>query len=57
LVIAGELDQGTSVAMARQLAVDIPGARLEVLAGASHLSAIEQPKAFAAAVQGFLAAI
>jgi 3-oxoadipate enol-lactonase len=57
LVIAGELDQGTPVAMAQQLAAAIPGARLEVLAGASHLSAIEQPKAFAAAVQGFLATI
>ncbi|MDB5936979.1 MAG: Beta-ketoadipate enol-lactone hydrolase [Massilia sp.] len=57
LVIAGELDQGTPVAMAQQLAAGIPGARLQVLAGASHLSAIEQPRAFAAAVQGFLATI
>jgi 3-oxoadipate enol-lactonase len=57
LVIAGELDQGTPVSMAQQLAAGIPGAQLEVLAGASHLSAIEQPKAFAAAIQGFLAAI
>jgi 3-oxoadipate enol-lactonase len=54
---AGRLIQGTPVAMAQQLAAGIPGARLDVLAGASHLSAIEQPKAFAAAVQGFLAAI
>ena len=57
LVIAGELDQGTPVAMAHQLTTAIAGAQLEVLAGASHLSAIEQPKAFASAVQGFLAAI
>jgi 3-oxoadipate enol-lactonase len=57
LVIAGELDQGTPVAMAQQLAAGIPGAQLEVLAGASHLSAIEQPKTFADAVQGFLATI
>jgi 3-oxoadipate enol-lactonase len=57
LVIAGELDQGTPVAMAQELAAAIPGAKLEVLAGASHLSAIEQPKAFAEAVQGFLATI
>jgi pimeloyl-ACP methyl ester carboxylesterase len=57
LVIAGELDQGTPVAMAQQLAAAIPGAQLEVLAGASHLSAIEQPKTFAAAVQGFLVTI
>jgi 3-oxoadipate enol-lactonase len=57
LVIAGELDQGTPVAMARVLAEGISGARLEVLAGASHLSAIEQPAAFAEAVQGFLATL
>jgi 3-oxoadipate enol-lactonase len=57
LVIAGELDQGTPVSMAQELAAGIPGAKLEVLAGASHLSAIEQPKAFAEAVQGFLATI
>ena len=54
LVIAGALDQGTPVAMAQELADGIPGARLAVLADASHLSAIEQPEAFAAAVQGFI---
>jgi 3-oxoadipate enol-lactonase len=57
LVIAGELDQGTPVDMARTLADGIPGARLEVLADASHLSAIEQPGSFAAAVMGFIAAL
>jgi 3-oxoadipate enol-lactonase len=36
------------------LAQAIPGARLEVLPEASHLSAIEQPQAFAACVMGFL---
>jgi 3-oxoadipate enol-lactonase len=54
LVIAGELDQGTPVAMAQVLAEGIPGARLEVLAEASHLSAIEQPEAFARLVTGFV---
>jgi 3-oxoadipate enol-lactonase len=54
LVIAGELDQGTPVAMAQALAEAIPGARLEVLAEASHLSALEQPEAFAASVVGFV---
>jgi len=57
LVIAGELDQGTPVAMAARLADAIPGARLEVLAEASHLSAIEQPGAFAAAVLAFMSAL
>jgi 3-oxoadipate enol-lactonase len=54
LVIAGELDQGTPVAMAQALADGIPGASLVVLKEASHLSAIEQPEAFAAAVTGFI---
>ena len=55
LVIAGELDQGTPVAMARAMADRIPGARLEVIPGASHLSAVEMPAAFNALVSGFLA--
>ncbi len=54
LVIAGELDQGAPVAMSRTIADAIPGARLVVLADASHIAAIEQPAAFARAVQAFL---
>lgn len=54
LVIAGELDQGTPVAMSKAIADRIPGARLAVIPGASHLSAIEKPTAFNAAVAGFL---
>jgi 3-oxoadipate enol-lactonase len=57
LVIAGELDQGTPVAMAQTLADGIPRASLTVLAQASHLSAIEQPRAFADAVTGFVDAL
>lgn len=54
LVIAGELDQGTPLAMAQALAGGIPHSRLVVLSHASHLSVIEQPEAFAAAVMEFL---
>ena len=54
LVLAGELDQGTPVEMARTLAEGIPGARLQVLAAASHLGAVEQPDTFAAAVTAFV---
>lgn len=54
LVLAGELDQGTPVEMARTLADGIPDARLQVLTGASHLGAIEQAGAFAAAVTAFV---
>ncbi len=57
LVIAGELDQGTPVAMAQVLADGIPGAQLTVLRQASHLTAIEHPDAFHEAVRGFMAAL
>lgn len=57
LVIAGELDQGTPVAMSEVITRQIPHARLMVLKEASHLSVLEQPAAFEAAVQGFLAGV
>lgn len=53
LVLAGELDQGTPPAMARTIAEAIPGARLVVLPDASHLSVLEQPVAFEAAVRAW----
>lgn len=56
LVIAGALDVGAPVAMSQAIAERIPGARLEVLAEASHLSVAEQPQEFAALVEGFLSA-
>jgi len=56
LVIAGELDQGTTPAMARVIANGIPGARLAIIPGASHLSAVEKPAEFNALVEDFLAA-
>jgi len=55
LGIAGALDQGTPPAMAQALVDAIAGARLQVIEGASHISAIEQPEAFAALVGDFLA--
>jgi 3-oxoadipate enol-lactonase len=54
LVIAGELDQGTPLPMAQTIAAGIPGAALVVLKEASHLSVLEQPGAFAAAVMQWL---
>jgi 3-oxoadipate enol-lactonase len=54
LVIAGELDAGTPLAMSQQIADRLPNARLAVIPEASHLSAIEQPGAFAALVDEFL---
>lgn len=54
LVIAGELDQGTPLSMAQTLVDGIAGSRLAVIAQASHISAVEQPQAFAGLVSGFL---
>jgi 3-oxoadipate enol-lactonase len=56
LVIAGGEDAGTPVAMSEAIAKGIPGAKLEVIAGAAHLSAVEKPGEFATLVSGFLAA-
>lgn len=56
LVIAGELDAGTPPAMSKAIADRIPGARLAVIAGASHLSVVENPAGFSALISGFLAA-
>lgn len=55
LVMAGAQDPGTPVAMAEVIAREIAGAQLVILPDASHLSVIEQPVAFARAVQQFLA--
>lgn len=54
LVIVGEQDQGTPPAAARALAQHWPGAQLVLLPDAAHLSNMEQPDAFNAAVLGFL---
>jgi 3-oxoadipate enol-lactonase len=57
LVLAGALDAGATPEMAQAIASRIAGARLQVLERASHLSVEEQPEAFHAAVEDFLAAI
>jgi 3-oxoadipate enol-lactonase len=54
LVIAGEKDAGTPVAMSEAIANRIPGARLAVIPGAAHLSAVEKPAEFNALVRDFL---
>jgi len=55
LVIAGASDAGTPPAMAQAIAQAVPDAQLVVLQGAAHLSVLEQPAAFEAALRGFLA--
>jgi 3-oxoadipate enol-lactonase len=54
LVIAGELDAGTPLPMSEAIAGQVQDGRLEVIPGASHLSAIEQPAQFAHIVTDFM---
>ena len=56
LVIAGDKDAGTPVSMSEAIASRITGARLAVMGGAAHLSAVEKPTEFATLVQAFLEA-
>lgn len=54
LVIAGQLDQGTPVAMSEAIAERVPGARLAVMPGVAHMSALEEPAQFSALLEEFL---
>lgn len=54
LVIVGEQDMGTPVAMARAIHENLPGSELEIIPSAAHLSNIEQTQAFNTAVTRFL---
>ena len=54
LVIAGARDAGAPPAMAEAIAQRVPGARLEVVADASHLSVLETPREFDALLRSFL---
>lgn len=55
LVLVGDGDVITPPEKARVMAELVSGATLEVIAGAGHLANLEQPKAFAAALERFLA--
>ena len=54
LVIVGEDDPGTPVAMAREIHAALPGAELAILRSAAHLSNLEQPEEFNRVLLGFL---
>lgn len=54
LVIVGEEDVATPPDDARLMVYQIPSARLQVIPSAGHLSNLEQPEAFTAAIQSFL---
>ncbi len=53
-VIVGEQDPSTTPEHARRIVAALPGADLVVLKDAAHLSNVEQPEAFSAAMLGLL---
>ena len=57
LVIAGAKDQGAPVAMSEAIVKAVPGARLELMPEASHISVLEQPAEFERIVKAFLATL
>ena len=54
LVLAGDLDEATPPAMARELAALIPGARFEPLPGLAHVPQLQDAARFMAAIDGAL---
>ena len=54
LVVAGDEDVITPPKEARALHQEVAGSRLEILAGAGHLSNVERPAAFNAVLNEFL---
>lgn len=57
LVMVGEHDRLTTPDIARRMAARIPQARLVVIADAGHISNVENPLAFNAALAPFLSAV
>ena len=53
-VIVGGEDETLPVVCSRKIAAAIPGATLEIVPGAGHLSSLEQPDAVTEAMVGFL---
>lgn len=57
LVLCGEADKVTPPALSEELAALIPGARLDLIPGAGHLSNLESAAAFNARVEDFLSTV
>jgi pimeloyl-ACP methyl ester carboxylesterase len=53
-VVVGEHDRTTTAHAARVLHDGIPGSELAVIPDAGHMSFVEEPDAYLAAVRGFL---
>jgi 3-oxoadipate enol-lactonase len=56
LVLIGDRDERTPLPLSERLADGIPGARLVVVSGAGHLSNLDNPREFDAALEAHLAA-
>jgi 3-oxoadipate enol-lactonase len=56
-VMVGEHDQRTPRALSEEIVRTAPHARLEVIAGAAHLANLDQPAAFQAVVDRFIAGL
>ena len=54
LVVVGALDAATPPELARELAANIPGAKLVMIPECGHCPPLERPEAFLAAVEPFL---
>ena len=54
LIVAGELDQSASVSQSKELHAAIAGSELVVLAGAAHLTNVEQAEEFTRVLSRFL---
>lgn len=54
LIIVGDHDLPVKIALAHQLAVELPNAQLESIAGAAHMVSMEQPELFNRIVLAFL---
>lgn len=57
LVITSDLDHKTPSSLSEQIKAGIPGASIVSIAGAGHLSSVEKPAEFAAALTTFLTTI
>ncbi len=57
LVVWGDQDARSPIEVAHQFQETIPGAELVIIPNAGHLSNLEQPQAFDAAVVGFCTSI
>jgi len=54
MIVGSELDQSTPPALARDLHAAIDGSELVMIPDAAHLSNVEQPEVFNAALVRFL---